>query len=153
MATCFIDTSLCLLALRAESGLGTDGCIKIAEMLVSNSTIQHLDLASNAIEDQGATAIARALATNTTLVKLELQRNGISSVGVRYMAEALKHNTTLESLGFAFNGCGDLVRGLSIDLPALSPKKTPSTLPTMGAFFWHVALLQKCRCRVTDARK
>ena len=81
---------------------------------MSNSTIQHLDLASNAIEDQGATAIARALATNTTLVKLELQRNGISSVGVRYMAEALKHNTTLESLGFAFNGCGDLVSGIRI---------------------------------------
>jgi len=110
---------------------------------VSNSTIQHLDLASNAIEDQGATAIARALATNTTLVKLELQRNGISSVGVRYMAEALKHNTTLESLGFAFNGCGDLVSGIRI--------------ANLAAVFWACdpavnVSVPRARRRVTDVK-
>ena len=57
------------------------GAKHIARMLMTNTTLETLDLASNAIEDAGATAVAEALKSNTnlSLVKLELQRNGISS--------------------------------------------------------------------------
>jgi len=76
-------------------------------MLHTNTSLQTVDLASNAIEDEGATALAHAIASNHTLVKLELQRNGISAEGARLIAGALERNTSLQYLGFAFNGFGD----------------------------------------------
>ena len=61
--------------------LGSTGAIFIADALVRNESLLHLDLKNNGIGDDGASALAVALNTNETLKVLDLRWNQISDKG------------------------------------------------------------------------
>jgi Ran GTPase-activating protein (RanGAP) involved in mRNA processing and transport len=58
--------------------IGSSGCISIAEALKYNNTLKYLDLRNNGIGDDGAAALANALAASSKCLKvLDLRWNQV----------------------------------------------------------------------------
>ncbi|CAF1122055.1 unnamed protein product [Adineta ricciae] len=75
--------------------------------VLSNTTINRLDLQSNAIEYRGARYLADGLKDNKTLTILQLGCNKIGYEGAQYIANMLKENTTLTGLELESNEIKD----------------------------------------------
>ncbi|XP_051849690.1 leucine-rich repeat-containing protein 71 isoform X4 [Antechinus flavipes] len=80
-------------------------------LMVPESTITHLSLRNNNINDQGAQLLGQALSTlhtsNRTLVSLNLGYNHIGDVGAGYIADGLRLNRSLLWLSLAHNRIQD----------------------------------------------
>ena len=60
-------------------------------------------LANNRTGHFGAKAIAQAIPKNSTLVHLDMTTNNIDDAGLRFLGEALKENDTLISMKLYWN--------------------------------------------------
>ncbi|XP_068918944.1 leucine-rich repeat-containing protein 71 [Petaurus breviceps papuanus] len=80
-------------------------------LMVPESTITHLSLRNNNIDDQGAQLLGQALSTlrtsNRTLVSLNLGYNHIGDEGAGYIADGLRLNRSLLWLSLAHNRIQD----------------------------------------------
>ncbi|XP_067425519.1 leucine-rich repeat-containing protein 71 [Emydura macquarii macquarii] len=80
-------------------------------LIGEDSTLAHLSLRNNNINDSAAMLIGQALSTlkssNKSLVSLVLSFNHISDLGASYIAEGLRLNRSLLSLSLAHNEIGD----------------------------------------------
>ncbi|KAJ3021324.1 UNVERIFIED_CONTAM: hypothetical protein HDU68_009687 [Siphonaria sp. JEL0065] len=87
-------------------GLGPKGAQAIAAVLETNTSITHLDLSDNWIEQGGAT-LGRSLQINRALVNLDLSNNKLSLQSGAEIAEMLAFNGTLKTLNLKGNSFGD----------------------------------------------
>ncbi|XP_074079275.1 leucine-rich repeat-containing protein 71 isoform X2 [Macrotis lagotis] len=80
-------------------------------LMIPESTITHLSLRNNNINDQGAKLLGQALSTlrtcNRTLVSLNLGYNHIGDEGAGYIADGLRLNRSLLWLSLAHNRIED----------------------------------------------
>ncbi|XP_056672208.1 leucine-rich repeat-containing protein 71 isoform X1 [Monodelphis domestica] len=80
-------------------------------LMVPESTIMHLSLRNNEIDDRGARLLGRALSTlhtsNRTLVSLNLGYNHIGDEGASHIAQGLRLNRSLLWLSLAHNRIQD----------------------------------------------
>ncbi|XP_073903909.1 leucine-rich repeat-containing protein 71 isoform X3 [Castor canadensis] len=81
------------------------------KLMASDSTIAHLSLRNNNIDDHGARLLGQALSTlhtcNRTLVSLNLGFNHIGDQGAGYIADGLRLNRSLLWLSLAHNRIQD----------------------------------------------
>ncbi|KAM4861226.1 leucine-rich repeat-containing protein 71 isoform 2-T2 [Thomomys bottae] len=81
------------------------------KLMASDSTITHLSLRNNNIDDYGAQLLGQALSTlhscNRTLVSLNLGFNHIGDEGASYIADGLRLNRSLLWLSLAHNRIQD----------------------------------------------
>ncbi|XP_006748625.1 leucine-rich repeat-containing protein 71 [Leptonychotes weddellii] len=81
------------------------------KLMALDSTISHLSLRNNNIDDHGAQLLGQALSTlhscNRTLVSLNLGFNHIGDVGAGYIADGLRLNRALLWLSLAHNRIQD----------------------------------------------
>jgi Ran GTPase-activating protein (RanGAP) involved in mRNA processing and transport len=82
--------------------------VTIAHELEHNSTLRHLDISCNRIENLGVTALATALKLNSTLTSLNISSNRFSEPSAVALAGTLQHNTTLTDLNVSCNPIGAL---------------------------------------------
>eukprot|EP01028_Stygiella_incarcerata_P004572 TRINITY_DN2007_c1_g1_i1.p1 TRINITY_DN2007_c1_g1~~TRINITY_DN2007_c1_g1_i1.p1 ORF type:complete len:507 (-),score=112.39 TRINITY_DN2007_c1_g1_i1:150-1502(-) len=88
-----------------DCGIGAEGAIKMAQMLEKNSSLATLDLSwNNYIGDKGCVGIAKVLETRTSLKKLRLRDCGIGSDGAISIAQMLAKNYSLLTLDLSKNG-------------------------------------------------
>lgn len=80
----------------------------IADMLLSNCTLEFLNLSSNVFGDHGAQLLALALEQNVALKTLKLENCSLLDLGVSSLGKALKFNCTLTHLSLAGNAVSDL---------------------------------------------
>lgn len=76
----------------------------MAQVLLKNTSIQHLDLHNNEIGDKGIEFLSIALCENKSLQSLLLTNNRIEDKGAEYLAQALLKNTSLQRLCLGCNG-------------------------------------------------
>ncbi|XP_076864214.1 leucine-rich repeat-containing protein 71 isoform X3 [Brachyhypopomus gauderio] len=80
-------------------------------LLGEDSTISHLSLRNNRIEEEGARLIGSALSTahtaNKTLLSLNMAFNSIGDAGAIHIAQGLRLNRSLLCLSLANNHIGD----------------------------------------------
>uniref|UniRef100_A0A7N8X871 NLR family, CARD domain containing 3 n=1 Tax=Mastacembelus armatus TaxID=205130 RepID=A0A7N8X871_9TELE len=100
---CFV---CCLFSLQGVSA-GTNGAIAMADALMSNQTLQTLDLRGNTVGMKGAKALANALKSNRSLKSLNLQENSLGMDGAIFIATALKGNHQLTYINLQGNGVGE----------------------------------------------
>ena len=77
---------------------------KIANLLLTNTSLTTLDLSYNELGDKGVATLTNALLKNTTLKKLILVDNGITTEGVKAILSA---NTNLTSIDIRNNSIRD----------------------------------------------
>merc|ERR1740117_1874216 len=96
----------------AEQAHGFEACVSIIESLRINSSLTHLDLTANCIDDTLALVIANVLAENKTLRQLRLGHNKIRIKGTYAIAGSLKNekiskSQSLEHIDFQGNDIGE----------------------------------------------
>eukprot|EP00438_Fugacium_kawagutii_P016573 Skav227401 [mRNA] locus=scaffold3215:410368:414978:- [translate_table: standard] len=91
----------------AHHDIGPSGATRLANALLANQTLQRLSLGYNGIEDEGCEAFAKMLATNQTLLELYLPVNDIGPTGACALAEALVRNQGLQVLSLSGNEIKD----------------------------------------------
>uniref|UniRef100_A0A8C9L9A4 Leucine rich repeat containing 71 n=1 Tax=Pavo cristatus TaxID=9049 RepID=A0A8C9L9A4_PAVCR len=81
-------------------------------LMGASSTLSHLSLRNNCIDDAAAQLLGQGLSTrnssNRSLLSLVLSFNRISDVGAEHIAEGLRWNRSLLSLSLAHNRIGDV---------------------------------------------
>uniref|UniRef100_A0A8V1AFY7 Leucine rich repeat containing 71 n=1 Tax=Gallus gallus TaxID=9031 RepID=A0A8V1AFY7_CHICK len=81
-------------------------------LMGASSTLSHLSLRNNCIDDTAAQLLGQGLSTmsssNHSLLSLVLSFNCISDVGAGHIAEGLRWNRSLLSLSLAHNRIGDI---------------------------------------------
>ena len=107
-----VNKTLQTLNMSWNSGVADVGAFFIAEGLLHNSGLKHLELKYCGITAEGAKSIADALKVNRTLEHLNISHNTIGDTGVVHIAEALKSNNSLKRLELA--DCGLTEKGLTV---------------------------------------
>eukprot|EP01028_Stygiella_incarcerata_P001048 TRINITY_DN1164_c0_g1_i2.p1 TRINITY_DN1164_c0_g1~~TRINITY_DN1164_c0_g1_i2.p1 ORF type:complete len:333 (+),score=72.29 TRINITY_DN1164_c0_g1_i2:115-1113(+) len=93
------NSSLETLDLSGNSGIGDEGCIRIADAMIMNTSLKSLILHQCGIGSVGATRIGQMLETNSSLETLDLDYSwGIGNEGCLRIAEALEINASLKVL-------------------------------------------------------
>ncbi|KAM9393983.1 uncharacterized protein lrrc74b [Pholidichthys leucotaenia] len=100
------NTSIQRLNLRDNQMEGLGGAA-IAEMLKENCYISDVDLSDNNLGDSGARAIAGMLKDNSTLVSLCLSGNRVTDRSAEHLGVALITNTKLQQLDLSCNALGE----------------------------------------------
>lgn len=113
-----LRTTSSLTHLALPGNLIDDDLTKIlVQNLMLNKTISQLDLAHNKINNGGARKIAKFILQTQILTHLNLSDNCISYDGSRFLAQALKVNKSLVSLNLGLNRLDDKAGSkLCIDL-------------------------------------
>mmetsp|Transcript_32348 Transcript_32348/g.47473 ORF Transcript_32348/g.47473 Transcript_32348/m.47473 type:complete len:414 (-) Transcript_32348:102-1343(-) len=83
------DRAMHTINLRNKS-VNDDDVVSLADALLQNISITHIDLSRNRIGDRGAIALATVLKHSPKLIELRLGMNEIGPIGARYLADALK---------------------------------------------------------------
>ena len=107
-----VNKTLQTLHMSKNSGVADVGAFFIAEGLLHNSGLKHLELRYCGITAEGAKSIADALKVNRTLEHLTISENTIGDTGAVHVAEALKSNNALKRLELAT--CGLTEKGLTV---------------------------------------
>jgi hypothetical protein len=81
--------------------------ILLANALMGNTTVSHLNISFNRVGDAGAEAIAKMLTVNTTLTSIDLGSMEIGDMGARALADAFKVNNTLTRIDIRSNNIGN----------------------------------------------
>ncbi|CAF0837909.1 unnamed protein product [Adineta steineri] len=87
-----------LASLEISIGMNNDDCILIADALVSNCTLQKLNLIRNEITSAGCKAIGEMLKSNKTLTYLNICGNKLYDDGIKFICDALMINQILRQL-------------------------------------------------------
>jgi len=104
-------------------GLTSKGVVALAESLRHNNTLRLLQLSDNPlIDDEGATAMGRMLAANTTFEKLWFGGTSMTLEGVSAIAEGLKKNRGLVGIGLPSTRVG--YKGAEVIAQALTVNLT-----------------------------
>ena len=115
--------SLDILTLKITQDSGS----AFVDMLQKNTSLKHISFThSHGISDVGVSFIAKGLLTNCTLQKLNLYRCEISSTGTRELSKVLMVNKSLTSLDISSNPIGD--NGIAYLAEALKVNRTLKTL-------------------------
>ncbi len=77
---------------------GDSESIDLGQILAENNTITKLDLIHCSISTIGGAALASSLMTNSTLEYLDIRRNSLRGEAAQKFAELLQHNKTLRTL-------------------------------------------------------
>ena len=97
-----LDLRDCSLGITEECGS------LLAEVLLMNKTLRHLDLSRNQnISDAGVSFIAKGVENNTALNILGLKACAISSEGAKYLSNAIIANRSLQVLKLGENDLTD----------------------------------------------
>ena len=107
------------------------GAVVISVVLEKNSSLTHLDLSFNGIDedvasslswysslsffnlegncigDSGASSLSKALKAKSSLTDLNLSDNRIGDAGASFLSQALKANSSLTNLNLSINSIGD----------------------------------------------
>ena len=75
------------------------GILNIANAMMRNDTIKHLDMASNFSGNRGAFEWANVIKRNPSLTRLSLTDNEISEQGGALLLAALQHNKAVRFFG------------------------------------------------------
>lgn len=75
-----------------------NACEAVANMLVKNTRLRHLDISENGIGISGCTAICRGLARNKSLIFIGIQWNDLTNDCARRIGEAIVTNTSLRAI-------------------------------------------------------
>merc|ERR1712150_44895 len=78
--------------------IGKKECIGIGFFLIENTSLTHLDLGGNGLEDSAISSLSPGLKMNAKLVTLLLDRNMCSEIGADFISNALKDNFSLTLL-------------------------------------------------------
>ncbi|XP_052238543.1 leucine-rich repeat-containing protein 74A-like [Dreissena polymorpha] len=97
-----------------SADIGDAGMKHVSKMLINNFTITnvnntsitHLDLSYNTLEEQAGLMLGSSLARNNTLVSLNLSWNKIRGKGAVAIFRALMLNNTVSNLNISWNGLG-----------------------------------------------
>lgn len=73
-------------------------CEALANMLVKNTRLRHLDISENGIGISGCTSLCRGLAKNKSLVFLGIQWNDLTDDCARWLGEAIVTSTSLRAI-------------------------------------------------------
>tara|TARA_Y100000389_G_scaffold144340_1_gene142691 strand:+ start:535 stop:2220 length:1686 start_codon:yes stop_codon:yes gene_type:complete len=87
-----------------RAGNSSNFALAVANMLLTNKTLEYLKLQQNFIRIEGSIHIANALSKNNTLKLLDLNSNQITEAGGLAFAKNISFNLTLESLHLSFCG-------------------------------------------------
>ncbi|KNC53116.1 NOD3 protein [Thecamonas trahens ATCC 50062] len=91
-----------------ETDLREEGMAVLAPVLAQNRSIESLDLSKNDIgNDAGVHAVADIILGNTTLTSMSLASNSIKRTGCLVLLEALRQNHSLTSVDMAGNAKTD----------------------------------------------
>ena len=90
-----------------NSGVCNHGTEALAVVLQLNRTLTHLYSNSGWIQEQGAKALAEAISSNFTLTHLSLPNNWINDLGAEAFARGLRFNCTLKFLDLSGNCIGN----------------------------------------------
>ena len=71
---------------------------QVVDVLISQNTVETLDLWSTGINEHDSVHVARLINANTVLKKLYLNENPIGSSGSNYISDAIRNNTNLRVL-------------------------------------------------------
>ncbi|CAF3338678.1 unnamed protein product [Rotaria socialis] len=100
----YTNTSLVELNLSSNQISDTGARALARALSINNETMEWLELDSNNITDDGADYLADMLKTNTTIEILNLGSNAIGDRGVRQLISAItSHNNTLQCLNLTSN--------------------------------------------------
>ena len=89
-----------------KNEIGNDGAAAIGAGLVSNESLQYLNLDGNCIGSRGMFSMAGALQTNASLTRLFIEGNCIRDEGAIALAQALKTNTSVRIINVNDNDIG-----------------------------------------------
>ena len=81
--------------------------VYFCEALTVNTTLTHLNLDYNEIEESDAGFLSDAMKVNTVLTDLDLSFNYIGDSGAASLSDAMKVNTVLTDLDLSFNYIGN----------------------------------------------
>ncbi|KAG1709551.1 hypothetical protein DVH05_020201 [Phytophthora capsici] len=98
LATSLLKNSTVKSLVLAECGLKSEALKEWVSFFQSgtNTTLCHLNLAHNQIDDDGARALAAMLQTvKTRGMQFDLRRNNLSTEGLRVLTDAMKAKTTV----------------------------------------------------------
>ena len=101
----------------------------VASVIDRNTTLLHLDLRSNKLDEQAMAVLGPALARNTTLVTIHLDGNPLGN-GMQHLGHALSVNTHLKNIdvGMLKGNFAPLFRGLIVN-PSSALKKLSCCFP------------------------
>jgi Ran GTPase-activating protein (RanGAP) involved in mRNA processing and transport len=94
------------------TALRSDALVALKELLMSNTTLQSLDISNNRINGEGAAFIADALRANRTLTALRADYNPFGTDGTRHIVDAIASADTISTLslaGVGAPGAGDVI--------------------------------------------
>ena len=79
----------------------------VASSLSWYSSLTFLNLEGNSIGDSGASSLSNALKAKSSLTDLNLSDNRIGDAGASFLSQALKANSSLTNLNLSINSIGD----------------------------------------------
>ena len=97
---------------QPPTALGSDALVALKELLISNTTLQSLDISNNRINGEGAAFIADTLHANRTLTALRADNNPFGPYGTRHIVDAIASADTISTLslaGVGAGGAGDVI--------------------------------------------
>jgi len=111
LASCLkTTTTLCHLSLTSNI-IDDDNLEVLMSGLAENCTVTSLDLSHNKITDLGVQILSDILGKNSVLSSLDLCNNQIQSEGGRVLGHLLSENQSLTSLNLRLNRLGDIGAG------------------------------------------
>lgn len=95
-----------------KTGFNTDHALLLAQSLLSNATLQKLNLEENLINSPGIIALANSLKVNQSLLELRLvnQKSPFGNEAETLLADAMEENTHLEKIVVAIKNGGARTR-------------------------------------------
>lgn len=116
-------------------------CRRFAHLLANNqSSLEHLNLSQNSLENEGVSMIGAGLISNTTLKSLSLAETRITEASCSVVAAAITSNRTLERLNLADNKIRD--EGCSALAQALHHNSTLTSLNLFGNHLHNKGVLR-----------
>eukprot|EP00210_Caulerpa_lentillifera_P000859 g832.t1 len=129
--TCLSEEGGVILVQAIAKGNSANGTASIARGLITNSSVQYLDLSWNGLQSEGVLHMGEMLSINLGLKTLNLMSTRTGTEGCLALAEGLKSNNTLESIILDGNPIGD--SGARHLMHALSQNKGLKFLGLQGS--------------------
>jgi Haemolysin-III related/Leucine Rich repeat len=88
------------------SGNGNSNARALRSIIKKNTTIEHLDLSNNGLDDDGIREICNGIKQNSTIKSLNLSSNHFGEIGAEQLRLALEENTSIKTLDISRNALG-----------------------------------------------
>jgi Leucine Rich repeat len=151
----------------SNRNIGTDGAVRLANLLSSNNVWIELDLSGNGIGSVGSLEIGNALVRNDSLSILHLARNGIDNAGVGRASEnprsGLAHalstphtgltELVLDQNGIEEDGVKELAEALKDNVRLERLRLAENKIATAGALELAVLLTRNMTVSFLDLQR